>query len=120
MYALNSGGGLLWAYDMGAPVVADPVLLQRGLAVATMDGKLAVLRATETDHGQAQEIASLTLGNAEIKAPLIISRSLAASGSGQPDSVYVGSDDGTVRRVEVVSGINILWCYDTEENTRCN
>ncbi len=120
VYALNSSGGLLWAYDMGAPVVADPVLLQRGLAVATVDGKLAVLRATETDHGQAQEIASLTLGNAEIKAPLIISRSQASSDSVQPDSVYVGSDDGTVRRVEVVSGINILWCYDTKENTRCN
>ena len=120
VYGLDENGILLWQHDVGAPIVADPVLLERGLAVASVDGKLTVLRATETDHGPSQEIASLTVGEAEIKAPL---SSWSAAGSGdanRPDSVYIGSDDGTVRRVQVVSGINILWCYDTRENSRCN
>ena len=120
VYALNESGSLLWKHDTGAPVVSDPVLVEQGLVVANVDGKLSLLRSTETDHGPSQEIASLTVGDGEIKAPLAGHPDPGAGGSGQPDSVYVGSDDGTVRRVQVVSGINILWCYDTEENARCN
>jgi outer membrane protein assembly factor BamB len=120
VYALNESGSLLWKHDTGAPVVSDPVLVEQGLVVANVDGKLSLLRSTETDHGPSQEIASLTVGDGEIKAPLAGHPDPGAGGSGQPDSVYVGSDDGTVRRVQVVSGINILWCYDTKENARCN
>jgi outer membrane protein assembly factor BamB len=120
VYALDENGALRWQHDTGAPIVADPVLLERGLAVANVDGKLSVLRATETDHGSSQEIASLTLGDGEIKAPLISRRDPVTDGTGRPSSVYIGSDDGTVRRVQVVSGINILWCYNTKENNRCN
>ena len=119
VYALDENGALLWEYNLGAPVVSSPALLERGLAVATVDGKLSVLRATEADHGAGQEIASLTLGDAEIKAPLSASGPRAPGGSDLPDSVYVGSDDGKVRRVQALSGINILWCYDTGENARC-
>ena len=121
VYALDENGSLLWEYDLGAPVVSSPVLLDRGIVVATVDGKLSVLRATETSHGTAQEIASLTVGDAEIKAPLTRLPDRVQNGIPvQADSVYIGSDDGTVRRVQVQSGINILWCYDTKENTRCN
>lgn len=119
VYALDENGALLWSHDLGAPVVASPALLDRGLAVATVTGRLSVLRATESDHGPAQEIASLTLGDGEIKAPLAASGRRTADAAPLPDSVYVGSDDGTVRRVQVLSGINILWCYDTAGNTRC-
>ena len=70
---------------------------------------------------QGQEIASLTVGNAEIKAPLTSLPDRVVNGLPVPaDSVYIGSDDGTVRRVQVLSGINIMWCYDTEQNVRCN
>ena len=121
VYALDENGSLLWEHDLGAPVVSSPVLLERGLVAATVDGKLAVLRATETSHGDAQEIASLTVGNAEIKAPLVSLPDRIVNGLPEPaDSVYIGSDDGKVRRIQVRSGINILWCYDTRENTRCN
>ena len=120
VYALDENGSLLWKYDLGDPIVSTPALSERGLVVATAEGKVAVLRATETDHGPSQEIASLTVGDAEIKAPLVSLAGRASGGSTLPGSVYVGSDDGTVRRVQVLSGINILWCYDTRENTRCN
>ena len=88
--------------------------------MGTVEGKLAVLRASVSDHGPAQEIASLTVGDAEIKAPLIVASNLSAGITDPPDSVYIGSDDGKVRRVQVRSVINIMWCYDTSENTRCN
>ncbi len=121
VYALDENGTLLWEYDLGAPIVSSPVLLERGLVVATVDGNLSVLRATEVSHGEAQEIASLRVGNAEVKAPLWRLPDRVSAGLPEPaDSVYVGSDDGTVRRVQVLSGINIMWCYDTTENTRCN
>ena len=121
LYALDENGALLWEYDLGAPVVSNPVLLERGIVVATVEGKLSVLRATEASHGAAQEIASLTVGDAEIKAPLASLPDRIENGLPVPaDSVYIGSDDGKVRRVQVQSGINIVWCYDTKENTRCN
>ena len=121
LYALDENGALLWEYDLGAPVVSNPALLERGIVVATVEGKLSVLRATESSHGAAQEIASLTVGNAEIKAPLASLPDRIENGLPVPaDSVYIGSDDGKVRRVQVQSGINIVWCYDTKENTRCN
>jgi outer membrane protein assembly factor BamB len=120
LYALDENGVLLWTHNMGDPIVSSPVLLERGLVVATVEGKVSVLRATETSHGAAQEIASLTVGDAEIKAALAGLRRRVSGTAEPPDSVYIGSDDGTVRRVQVRSGINILWCYDTSENTRCN
>ncbi len=121
VYALDDNGILRWEYDLGAPIVSSPILLERGMVVATMEGRLSVLRATQTAHGAGQEIASLSVGEGEIKAPLSSPPDRIVSGLPEPaDSVYVGSDDGTVRRVQVRSGINILWCYDTNDNTRCN
>ncbi len=123
VYALDDNGILLWEYDLGAPIVSSPVLLERGLVVATVDGQLSVLRATDASHGVAQEIASLKLGDRDtkIRARLASLPDRVVGGLPQPaESVYVGATDGTVRRVQVRSGINIMWCYDTEENTRCN
>ena len=124
VYALDENGSLLWEHDLGAPIVSSPALLERGLVVTTVEGRLSVLRATETSHGAAQEIASLNLGDDDkprFKAPLVSLPDRIVNGLPEPaDSVYIGSDDGKVRRVQVRSGINILWCYDTQENTRCN
>ena len=116
VYALDENGRELWQHDLGAPIVSDPVLVERGLAVATVDGRLALLRATETAYGPAQEFASLRIGSAEIKAPLTTPRTPAAGGTGLPDSVYVGSDDGTVRKMRASSGLGIAWCYDAQDN----
>ena len=115
VYALDENGRELWQYDLGAPIVSDPALVERGLAVATVDGRLSLLRATETAYGAAQEFASLRLGSAEIKAPLTTPRTPGVGGSGLPDSVYVGSDDGTVRKMRASSGLGIEWCYDARE-----
>ncbi len=114
VYALDENGSLLWEQDLGAPIVSDPVLVERGLAVATMDGTLALLRTAET--ASAQVLTSLRVGNAEIKAPLTTPRTPGAGGSALPDAVYVGSDDGTVRRMRASSGLGIEWCYDAREN----
>ena len=120
MYALDDNGILLWEHDLGAPIVSSPVLLDNRLVVANVEGKLSVLRATEASHGAAQEIASLTVGDAEIKAPLFRLPDRIVSNIPEPaNSVYIGSDDGTVRRVQALSGINIQWCYDTQQNTQC-
>ncbi len=121
VYALDENGVLLWQYDLGEPIVSSPVLLERGIVVSTVNGKLSVLRATEQSHGAAQEIASLRVGDAEVKARLASPPDRVENGLPiAADSVYVGSDDGKVRRVQVLSGINILWCYDTSEQTGCN
>ena len=116
VYALDENGRELWQHDLGDPIVSDPVLVERGLAVATVDGRLALLRATETAYGPAQAFATLRIGSAEIKAPLTTPRTPAAGGSGLPDAVYVGSDDGTVRKMRASSGLGIEWCYDAENN----
>ena len=121
VYALDENGVPLWEHDLGAPIVSSPALLDNRLVVTNVAGKLSVLRATEASHGAAQEIASLTVGDAEIKAPLFpLPDRITSAGLSEPASaVYVGSDDGTVRRIQVLSGINIQWCYDTQENTPC-
>jgi hypothetical protein len=45
---------------------------------------------------------------------------IQASGDDQRESVYVGAQDGTVRRIQLRSGQNQVWCFDTEEDAVCN
>ena len=89
LYALDRAGILEWKFDAGSEIVASPALVPEGLVVATRDGDLILLDVA-SGTGQ-RELHRLTLGDSEIKAPLY------AVGS----SVYVGSDDGSARRVEV-------------------
>ena len=89
IYALDRSGFLEWQFDAGTEIVSPPVLVPRGLAVANREGDLILLDVS-SNAGQ-RELHRLRLGDAEIKAPLY------AVG----DSVYVGSDDGSARRVEV-------------------
>ena len=89
VYALDRSGILEWKYDAGDEIVSPPVLVPKGLVVASRDGDLILLDVA-VGAGR-RELHRLTLGDAEIKAPLY------AVGS----SVYVGSEDGSARRVEV-------------------
>ena len=89
IYALDRSGVLQWEYDAGAEIVSPPVLVPKGLVVANRDGDLILLDVSR-NAGQ-RELHRLTLGDAEIKAPIY------AVG----ETVYVGSDDGSARRVEV-------------------
>ena len=111
VYALDREGILRWQYDVGSSIVSPPVLVPRGLVVAAKDGRLILLDvSTAADRTPAQrELSSQTLGDAEIKAPLFQ----------VGESVYVGSEDGSVRRVEVKGGQVQIWCWHYE-NTQCN
>ena len=105
IYALNRNGDLLWKHDVGSSIVSSPVLVPRGLVVAAKEGKLVLLDTVAGDLGIQRELSNLTLGDAEVKAPLF------ADG----DSVYVGSQDSTVRRIEIKGGQVLMWCRHTEK-----
>ena len=109
LYALDRNGNLLWKHDVGSAIVSSPVLVSRGLVVAGKVGKLILLDTGPANLGVQRELSNLTLGDAEIKAPLF------ADG----DSVYVGSQDSTVRRIEVKGGQVIMWCRHTKDG-QCN
>ncbi len=89
VYALDRSGVLQWQFDAGSEIVAPPALVPKGLVVANRDGDLILLDVSR--NASQRELHRLTLGDAEVKAPLY------AVG----DTVYVGSDDGSARRVEV-------------------
>ena len=89
LYALDKSGFLEWEFDAGSELVSPPVLVPKGLVLANREGDLILLDVTR-NAGQ-RELHRLTLGDAEIMAPI------HAIGN----TVYVGSDDGSARRVEV-------------------
>jgi outer membrane protein assembly factor BamB len=109
VYALDHSGLLEWEFDAGSQIVSAPVLVPRGLVVANREGDL-ILVDVSRDSGQ-RELHKLTLGDAEIKAPLYA----------EGNSVYVGSDDGSARRIEVheqfseaVLTARACWNHDEE------
>lgn len=104
IYAINSGGTLLWKHQVGSPIVSTPVMLPDGLVVAGKDGTITVLDPTTQDIGLSRVLYSPTLRDADITAPIF------ANGS----SVFVSASDNTVTRVDVVSQKQI-WCFHTEE-----
>ena len=111
VYALDRSGVLRWKHDAGSEMVSPPALVAKGLVVATRDGDLILL---DVSPGAAQrELHRLTVGDAEIKAPLL------AVGN----SVYVGSDDGSARRVEVheqfsEAVLTARACWNNEKDCR--
>jgi len=109
IYALDRNGNLLWKHDVGAAIVSSPALVPAGLVVAAKDGRIILLDTGAQDLGLQRELSNLALGDTQIKA------SLFAEG----DSVYVGSQDNEVRRIEVKRGQVIVWCLHTEQ-VLCN
>ncbi len=111
IYALDRNGILQWKYDAGDSIVSPPVLVPRGLVVAPRDGRLLLLDVSNSrDRTVAQRLlSSQRLGDAQIMAPLVV----------VGESVYVGSEDGSVRRVEIKGGQVEMWCWH-HENTQCS
>jgi outer membrane protein assembly factor BamB len=129
VYALDGNGNLLWEHQMGSPIVSTPVLVPRGLVVASRNGKISLLNTTAGDLGLEREISALFIDRAEVKAPLFAlpvddttpsQGGIQGSNDNQRESVYVGAQDGTVRRIQVRSGQNQVWCFNTEEDAVCN
>ena len=79
------------------------------MVVAAKDGNLLLLDTRAGELGLQRVLFNQKIGDDEIKAPLF------AIG----DSVYVGSQDRTVRRIEFSSGQRNIWCVDTRDG-RCN
>ena len=104
VYAIDSGGRVLWKHQVGSSIVSTPVMLPDGLVVAGKDGNITVLDPTTQDIGTSRVIYSPSPRDAEIAAPLF------ANGS----SVFVGANDSTVTRVDVASRKSI-WCFHTED-----
>ena len=109
IYALDRNGNLLWKHDVGSAIVSSPVLVPRGLVVAAKDGVLFLLDTGPADLGLQRVLFNQKIGDAEIKAPLF------ADG----DSVYIGSQDSTVRRIEFKAGQRNVWCRHTKDGL-CN
>ncbi len=109
VYALDRSGNLLWKHDVGSGIVSSPVLVPNGLVVAAKDGNLLLLNTNTEDLGLQRVLFNQKIGDAEIKAPLF------AVGS----SVYVGSQDRTVRRIDFNDGQRNVWCLDTRREGRC-
>ena len=107
IYALDPEGILRWKHHVGSSIVAPPALVPRGLVVAAKVGRLLLLDVRP--NAGNRELFSLTLGDAEIKAPLWVAG----------ESVYVGSQDSSLRRVEVKGSQVVMWCTHTKDG-QCN
>jgi outer membrane protein assembly factor BamB len=110
IYAIDANGTLLWKHDMGSPIVSRPVLVPRGLAVAGKNGKVSLLNTGQAAIGLKREISALNLPDLEVKAPLF------ADG----EAVFVGAQDSTIRRIDLLAFTGVKWCFDTESNSSCD
>jgi outer membrane protein assembly factor BamB len=109
IYAIDRNGNLLWTYDVGSPIVSSPVIVPSGLVVAGKDGNLLLLDTSTDSLGLRRVLFNQKIGDADIRAPLF------AVG----DSVYLGSQDRTVRRIDFQDGQRNVWCLDTRGDDGC-
>jgi outer membrane protein assembly factor BamB len=112
IYALDRAGNLSWKYDFETPIVSRPVLIPAGLVVAGKNGKISLLDTSLANVG-LQRIRSVRPlpDDPEILAPLAV----------VGESILVGAQDNTVRRIEIRASQEPMWCFDTDsENGRCN
>jgi outer membrane protein assembly factor BamB len=111
VYALDSAGNLLWEYQMGEPIVSTPVLLPQGLAVAAQEGQMKLLDSSPEETVSARVITGLPDLEALVKAPLFPLE--------DGNSVLVGAQNSTVRRIQITAGQEVLWCFNTERDGPC-
>ena len=109
IYALDRSGNLLWKHDVGSAIVSTPVLVPNGLVVAGKDGKLLLLNTSTENLSWQREKHSIQFRDTEIKAPLF----------SVGDSVYVGLQNRTVRRIDFKEGQRPVWCLDTRGEAGC-
>ncbi len=138
VYALDPDGPesgeakqYLWRHNMESPVASTPALVPLGLVVAAVDGKVRVLSTSPTNLVDGEVITSWKADEDEsIKSPLVTGApSVGQLGQDAPPLaalqrhfVFVGSDNGSVRRITVSEGqdIGAVWCFDGSEQRQCN
>ena len=138
VYALDSGNPpageakeALWRHNMESPVASTPVLVPLGLVVAAVDGRMRLLSANPSDLVNGEVISNLpSLDKGEIKAPLVsgaprdpgVGEETAGLSVIQRHSVFVGGDNGVVRRISVTEGQDkeAIWCFDSSIHRQCN
>jgi len=108
IYALDTNGNLLWKHHVGGSIVSQPVLVERGLVVVNKAGELLLLDTEISSQGISRELSNPIQLDAEVKAALFA----------EGDSVFVGSQDRRVRRVDLKIG-ETAWCWDTRDGS-CN
>jgi outer membrane protein assembly factor BamB len=111
VYALDSGGNLLWEHQMGEPIVSTPVLLPQGLVVAAQEGQMSLLDPSPEGAGSGRVITALPDLEALVKAPLFPLE--------DGNSVLIGAQNSTVRRIQITAGQEVLWCFNTERDGPC-
>lgn len=129
VYSLDAGGNLLWKWkrENASPIVSTPVLTLNGLVVAEKDGTVNLWNTSRSDLGSARIKTGLLSPAADITSPLFalpFSEELTqdigqpASSADQGDSVFVGDQDGNVRRIRL-RDTRTLWCFNTKEDIKC-
>ncbi|MDA0735011.1 MAG: PQQ-binding-like beta-propeller repeat protein [Chloroflexi bacterium] len=124
VYALDRVGNLQWDYDAGSPLVANPVIVPRGLVIASREGDVSLIEITAGNLvNQYSDITPVEI-LAPIFTPPIPENSLSLTGiqvggGNQQESVFVGAQDGTVHRIQAKSGLIKVWCFDTKEDAAC-
>ena len=138
VYALDPGNPAtgaakeaLWRHNMGSPIVSTPVLVPLGLVVAAVDGRMRLLSTSPSDLVDGEVISNLpSLEDGQIKAPLVSGAPAAPTVGSDPAgltviqrySVFVGGDNGIVRRISVTEGQDkeSIWCFDSKVHRQCN
>jgi outer membrane protein assembly factor BamB len=111
VYALDAGGNLLWEHQMGEPIVSTPALLPQGLVVAAQEGQMNLLDSSPEGAGRARVITALPDLEALVKAPIFPLE--------DGNSVLVGAQNSTVRRIQITAGQEVVWCFNTERDGPC-
>ena len=108
IYALDTNGNLLWKHHVGGSIVSQPALVERGLVVVNKAGELLLLDTRVSSEGTSRELSNPIKLDSQVKAALFA----------EGDSVFVGSQDRRVRRVDLKVG-ETAWCWDTRDGS-CN
>ncbi len=138
VYALDPAGPAagepkeaLWRHNMEGPVVATPALVPLGLVVGTSDGRMRLLSTSPSNLIDGEVVSNLpSLESGGLKTPLMAAAPPAppSVGSEAPDlsvirrySVFVGGDNGIVRRISVTEGQDkeAVWCFDSALQRSC-
>ena len=106
LYALSKDLELRWSFDLGAPIISTPAVIDDKVVVVSEEGVLHVLDSRECVRAYPLECDSMwtTILGSEVRAPLL----------GEGNLVFVNDEDNRIQAINIQAG-RILW---TESTTR--